>query len=248
MDKSVLHIQHIEIGTGTTESQVLQSLQHITKEETQFKRSIEDERKKVEDKVDREMSKILKSNGFEIDKKSLEFKTVRKRVIELKLLRYSHKKDFVSGKNTDLNEFLGECDRKFNLGILGENVQQKLTPVVENYAPEPIQPYQVETNDEQIDDENSIMISQLMKDYIETTKRHKDLREKTIQTYTSSLDLFLEVCGDFPIINLSQRHGREFSRTLEQLPPSRRWDKRYKKKSIKQILGWVLKIQWILVQ
>ena len=37
------------------------------------------------------MSKILKSNGFKIDKKSLEFKTLRKRVIELKLLRYSHK-------------------------------------------------------------------------------------------------------------------------------------------------------------
>ena len=45
--------------------------------------------------------------GFKIDKKSLEFNTLRKRVIELKLLRYSHKKDFVSGKNTDLNEFLG---------------------------------------------------------------------------------------------------------------------------------------------
>jgi len=97
VDKSVLHIQHIETGTGTTESQVLQSLQHITKEETQLKRSIEDERKKVEDKVDREMSKILKSNGVKIDKKSLEFKTLRKRVIELKLLRYKHKKDFISG-------------------------------------------------------------------------------------------------------------------------------------------------------
>ena len=32
VDKSVLHIPHIE--TGTTESQVLHSLQHITKEET----------------------------------------------------------------------------------------------------------------------------------------------------------------------------------------------------------------------
>ena len=62
------------------------------------------------------MSKILKSIGFKIDKKSLEFKTQRKRVIELRLLRYRHKKDFVSGKNTDLDEFLEECDRKFNLG------------------------------------------------------------------------------------------------------------------------------------
>ena len=81
VDKSVLHIQHIETGTGTTESQVLQSLQHITKEETQFKRTLEDERKKIENKVDREMSKILKSIGFEVDKRSLEFKTLRKRVI-----------------------------------------------------------------------------------------------------------------------------------------------------------------------
>ena len=46
VDKSVLHIQHIETGTGTTESQVLHSLQHITKEETQFKRTLEDERTK----------------------------------------------------------------------------------------------------------------------------------------------------------------------------------------------------------
>jgi len=76
VDKSILHIQHTETGTGTTESQVLHSLQHITKEETQFKRTLEDERKKIEGKVDREMTKILKSNGFKIDKKSLEFKTL----------------------------------------------------------------------------------------------------------------------------------------------------------------------------
>ena len=110
VDKSVLHIQHTETGTGTTESQVLHSLQHITKEETQFKRTLEDERKKIEGKVDREMSKILKSNGFQINKRSLEFKTLRKRVIELKLLRFKYKKDYVSGKNTDLNKFLNECE------------------------------------------------------------------------------------------------------------------------------------------
>ena len=87
VDKAVLHIQHIETGTGTTENQVLESLQHITKEETQFNRTLEDDRKKIENKVDREMSKIIKSLGYEVDKKSLEFKTLRKRVIELKLLR-----------------------------------------------------------------------------------------------------------------------------------------------------------------
>ena len=195
MDKSVLHIQHIETGTGTTESQVLDSLQHITKEETQFKRSIEDERKKIEDKVVSEMSKILKSNGFEVDKNSLEFKTLRKRVIELKLLRFSHKKDFVSGKQTDLNKFLEECDSKFRLGI--SNMDKKnafarnthLQPVIENYAPEPLQPYQVEVNEKV----ETILISKLIDDYLEETERQKGLREKTIVEYRNVLLMMVAV-------------------------------------------------------
>ena len=225
VDKSVLHIQHIETGTGTTESQVLHSLQHITKEETQFKRSIEDERKKVENKVDREMSKILKSNGFKIDKKSLEFKTLRKRVIELKLLRYSHKKDFVSGKNTELNGFIEECDSKFNLGITNEKV-----------APEPIQPYLVKSNDEVVEVEETFLISKLIDDYIESTERQKELREKTLIEYKNNLDLMVEIIGDFPINQLSHKHGRLLSASLEKLPPRRKTDGRYIKKSVKQII------------
>ena len=238
VDKSVLHIQHIETGTGTTESQVLQSLQHITKEETQFKRTLEDERKKIEDKVDREMTKILKSNGFNIDKNTLEFKTLRKRVIELKLLRYSHKKDFVSGKQTDLNKFLEECDSKFRLGI--SNMDKKnafarnthLQPVIENYAPEPLQPYQVEVNEKV----ETILISKLIDEYIEETERQKGLREKTIVEYKSVLLLMVEVIGDVPINELSQKHGRLFSSTLEKLPPRRKTDGRFKNKSIKEIV------------
>ncbi|SVC71409.1 uncharacterized protein METZ01_LOCUS324263, partial [marine metagenome] len=222
VDKSVLHIQHIETGTGTTENQVLQSLQHITKEETQFNRTLEDDRKKVENNVDREMSKILKSNGFEVDKKSLEFKTLRKRVIELKLLRFSHKKDFVSGKQTDLNKFLEECDSKFRLGISNDGVVDKknafarnthLQPVIENYAPEPIQPYQVQ-KDEVVEVVETHLISKLIDEYIEETERQKGLREKTIVEYRSVLLMMVEVLGDLPINELSQKHGRLFSSTL----------------------------------
>jgi len=238
VDKSVLHIQHIETGTGTTENQVLQSLQHITKEETQFNRTLEDDRKKVENNVDREMSKILKSNGFEVDKNSLEFKTLRKRVIELKLLRFSHKKDFVSGKQTDLNKFLEECDSKFRLGI--SNMDKKnafarnthLQPVIENYAPEPLQPYQVEVNEKV----ETILISKLIDEYIDTVERQKDLREKTIIEYRNTLELMIQIIGDFPINQLSQKHGRLLSTSLEKLPPRRKTDGRYNDKSVKQIL------------
>ena len=260
VDKSVLHIQHIETGTGTTESQVLQSLQHITKEETQFNRTLEDDRKKVENNVDREMSKILKSNGFEVDKNSLEFKTLRKRVIELKLLRFSHKKDFVSGKQKDLNKFLEECDSKFRLGI--SNMDKKnafarnthlqpdeptdlelpaklqtsesilgsriLHNDIKKTAPEP----KVEVNEKV----ETILISKLIDEYIEETERQKGLREKTIVEYKSVLLMMVEVIGDVPINELSQKHGRLFSSTLEKLPPRRKSDGRFKNKSIKEIV------------
>jgi len=161
VDKSVLHIQHIETGTGTTENQVLQSLQHITKEETQFTRTLEDDRKKIENKVDREMSKIIKSLGYEVDKKSLEFKTLRKRVIELKLLRFSHKKDFVSGKNTDLNKFLEECDRKFRLGFSNDGLVDKKDAFARGTHLQPVEPTEQELQ-EKLQQSESILGSRIL--------------------------------------------------------------------------------------
>ena len=229
VELSLRHIQYVETGTGTTETQVLHSLQHITQEEISFQRRLEDERKKVEEIVDREITKILKSEGFKIDKKTLEFKTFRKRLIELKLIRFRHKKEYVSNKNRDLSRFVEECDFQFNLGILDKDIAQQIEKHTDEKSV-------VQVKDEQVEEENTFMISQLMNEYVETIKRQKDLREKTLQTYQSSLDLFLEVIGDLPINILSQKHGRKFSRTLEQLPPRRRWDRRYNKKSINQIM------------
>ena len=243
VDKSVLHIKHTETGTGTTESQVLHSLQHITEEETRFKRSLEDERKKIEDKVDREMSKILQSNGFKIDKKSLEFKTLRKRVIELKLLRYKHKKDFISGgvfnNEISLNGFIEECNRTFNLDFLDEKVKElyvfKSNSTEVKYNKVNSSP--VETKDEVIEEEEeTFLISKMIDDYIESTKRQKELREKTLIEYRNTLDLMVEIIGDFPINQLSQKHGRLLSASLEKLPPRRKTDGRYNQKSVKQLI------------
>ena len=227
VDKSVLHIQHIETGTGITENQVLQSLQHITKEETQFKRTLEDERKKIEGKVDREMSKILKSNGFKIDKKSLEFKTLRKRVIELKLLRFSHKKDFVSGKQTDLNKFLEECDSKFRLGISNDGVVDKKNAFARNTHLQPDEPTDLELL-AKLQTSESILGSRILHNDIEKTApeptepflvetklirevvdeflelRKGTIGEKMLREYRVLTDEFIEIIGNIPLSSLSK--------------------------------------------
>ena len=48
--------------------------------------------------------------------------------------------------------------------------------------------------------------------------------------------MMVEVIGDVPINELSQKHGRLFSSTLEKLPPRRKSDGRFKNKSIKEIV------------
>ena len=76
----------------------------------------------------------------------------------------------------------------------------------------------------------------MIDDYIESTERQKELREKTLIEYKNNLDLMVEIIGDFPINQLSHKHGRLLSATLEKLPPRRKTDGRYINKSVKQIL------------
>ena len=61
------------------------------------------------------------------------------------------------------------------------------------------------------------------------------VKEKTLEEYEISLNLFLEVVGDRPISEFGQRHGRNFRETLRKLPPRRKTDDRYR--SLSEILG-----------
>ena len=54
--------------------------------------------------------------------------------------------------------------------------------------------------------------------------------------------ILIEVIGDLPINELSQKHGRLFSSSLEKLPPRRKTDGRYKNKSIKEIVQMDVKM------
>ena len=52
--------------------------------------------------------------------------------------------------------------------------------------------------------EETLWISNLIKEYIEETERQKGLREKTIVEYKNTLEMMVEIIGDFPIHELSQ--------------------------------------------
>ena len=79
----------------------------------------------------------------------------------------------MSGKDTELNGFIEECDRKFNLGILDKKVEEPKT-ITKVATPT------FEVRNEVEEAEETLWISNLIKEYIEETERQKGLREKTI--------------------------------------------------------------------
>ncbi len=62
------------------------------------------------------------------------------------------------------------------------------------------------------------------------------VKEKTLEGYELSLNLFLEVVGDRPISESGQRHGKIFRETFRKLPSRRKTDDRYRLKSLSEIL------------
>jgi hypothetical protein len=79
----------------------------------------------------------------------------------------------------------------------------------------------------------------LLEEFMTARKTLREMgrvKEKTLEEYEISLNLFLEVVGDRPISELGQRHGRNFRETLRKLPPRRKTDDRYRLKSLSEIL------------
>ena len=110
--------------------------------------------------IEKEIARIIKSKDLTIDSKSLEFKELRKQFLELRLIRSKWKKELLEDSGKSVNDFRNEIYKKFD--IEGE----QLTPVIENYAPEPTQPYLVEKEDKPSQIDISPKLSEMKEEFI----------------------------------------------------------------------------------
>ena len=59
----------------------------------------------------------------------------------MKLIRQDWKRDLLNESGKTDEDFKIELETKWKLGLWKTGEEEKLTPVIENYAPEPIEPY-----------------------------------------------------------------------------------------------------------
>ena len=84
-------------------------------------------------------------------------------------------------------------------------------------------------------EKDTSLLSEVIQNYVAENEKG-NWTEKTKQENESSLNLFLEVMGDVPIKTLNRRQISEFKAVLQKLPPNRNKVKKYRDKSIQQLL------------
>ena len=227
-DKVRQTIKHINLYEWETnkwnEKELQERIDEIDKKENKLKERLQNDFKGTTEHLAKEVDKILKDKDLKPDKKNYEYRGLISRWTDLQVIRESWKKDLLKGVRKKDDEYLAELEDKWKLKLFGENP----IPIIENYAPEPIEPYRVETT-------SSPLFSKMYPKHIERMRENKR-RERTIFETVKTYKDVIELLGDKPIGDYTKIDGRDFRNSLLKTPKNRKRVKRYKDKTLKEIL------------
>ena len=231
IERTLNHSKHIVVDTNTfIESEVKDKIEEINGDERILRTQLEQNYDGVLEHIEKEIARIIKSKDLTIDSKSLEFKELRKQFLELRLIRSKWKKELLEDSGKSVNDFRNEIYKKFD--IEGE----QLTPVIENYAPEPTQPYLVEKEDKPSQIDVSPKLSEMKEEFI-GERLLSGFSPKSTRELESTIDDLIEIIGDIPILKVTPNNARDFKKIISSLPKYRNQSPRYRGLTIKQILS-----------
>ena len=224
IEKSKKHSSFFSyVGVDRSKERTKQEgLETLQKEEIELK-----SRKKTD--FDDEVEKLLKDEGItDINRKSGTFRVFRENFIKIQNLKIKWKREIINGETNaefDLvskildGEIDGIEDKKDAFAR-----KTHLQPVIENYAPEPIEPYLVETK----------LIREVVDEFL--VLRKGTIGEKMLSEYRVLTDEFIEIIGNIPVSSLSKDTIRTYIKIQTQLPINRRKNPKYRDLSIDEII------------
>ena len=224
IEKSKKHSSFFSyVGVDRSKERTIQEgLETLQKEDIELK-----SRKKTD--FDDEVEKLLKDEGItDINRKSGTFRVFRENFIKIQNLKIKWKREIINGETNaefDLvskildGEIDGIEDKKDAFAR-----KTHLQPVIENYAPEPIEPYLVEIK----------LIREVVDEFL--VLRKGTIGEKMLSEYRVLTDEFIEIIGNIPVSSLSKDTIRTYIKIQTQLPINRRKNPKYRDLSIDEIM------------
>jgi RNAse (barnase) inhibitor barstar len=191
--KSILHSNHVYLETNKYDPQKIEdSLSSVSSREEKMKQKLKDDLKTYEGMLDEKLEKILLSLEIEYNNNSINHKKLRRYFIDLYLLRFEFTRNLINETGKTDDDFRREVDEKLKVELFPE-LNVKLTPIIENYIPEP---YRVETP---LTTHQSTLLSVGIENYI---KEKGSIRTHSLKEIQHSLNVIIEEFGDIPIVLL----------------------------------------------
>ena len=231
--KSLLYIHHYEYGTNVyDEDKLNESLSKIDNEEEKIKDGLKKNNyKETIELIGNEIDKILITQNLEPNKNNIEYKGLVRRWIDLKLIRQNWKRDLLTDSGKTDEDFRNEIDEKWKLGLFGEEYNKEgVVKKFEDYE-EPITP-EVKSKS----GSPSPLFSKVYPNHLEEMKRNRR-RQDTIGETEGTYQELIELIGDKPVGDYTNVDGRDYRNKLSKLPKNRKRVKKYKNKTLKEILS-----------
>jgi len=228
IEKSKKHSSFFSyVGVDRSKERTKQEgLKTLQKEEIELK-----SRKKTD--FDDEVEKLLKDEGItDINRKSGTFRVFRENFIKIQNLKIKWKREIINGETKAEFDLVSKIIDGEEDDLLGEIIDKKdafarrthLQPIIENYAPEPIEPYLAEIK----------LIREVVDEFLELRKG--TIGEKMLDEYKVITDDFIEIIGNIPVSSLSKDSIRTYISTQIILPPNRRKNPKYREMSIVEVM------------
>ena len=228
--QTIKHINLYEWETNKwNEKELQERIDEIDDKENKLKERLQNDFKGTTEHLANEVDKILKDKDLKPDKKNYEYRGLISRWTDLQVIREGWKRDLLKGVRKKDDEYLEELEDKWKLKLFGEHP----IPIIETDADEPIEPYRTEPY--KVAKRHSPFFCDMFPKHIERMRENKR-RERTINETIETYKDVIELLGNKPIGEYTKIDGRDFRNSLLKTPKNRKRVKRYRDKTLKEIM------------
>jgi len=169
--------------------------------------------------IDKRLEMIFEKNSIEMDTKSVDYRMLRMNFVKALEKQFEYKMELLSGE------------------------QQSVYDISDSIHDELIQKSGEEKEKEEIleskklkESTDNIRISDAKEAYLREKQLSGSFKDDTDKTYSQCIELLIEVLGDISLKELVAQKARKFKETITRLPANKSKNKKYRNKSISEII------------
>ena len=225
--KQISHSNHYYLGTNEfDEEETIRSLEDVSTRETKFKESLSGKNiKNYEKELDKKLEGILNSLDIEIEPQSINYKNLRRKFIQLYLLRFDWIRTLIKETgNVDENDFRREVDTKIGMSLFPDLHTQNDLP----------QTYPVGSTGSTIPS-NSLQSTPISKG-LDLFIGEKEVRDRSELEIRHSIGFLTECFGDIPIGDITKEKSNSIKNHIKNYPKNRTKNPKYRDKDFHSLM------------